>query len=101
MKIVLGVLIALVVLVGIGWLGLRIKPKPFAAYPEQTPELQTVPLPEGLPAPVERYFQQLYGDEIPVITSAVGGSHILLEVVGFSHVGIVYELIAFHKAVFA
>ena len=71
MKIVVGVLIALVVLMGIGWLGLGIKPKPFAPYPGQTPELQTIPLPEDLPAPVERYYRQLYGDDVPVITSAV------------------------------
>lgn len=84
MKIVIGVVIGLVVLVGIIWLGLRIKPKPFVSYPEQTPVLQTVPLPEGLPAPVERYFRQLYGDEIPVITSAVVSGRAQIAPFGFN-----------------
>ena len=30
-----------------------------------------MPLPTGLPAPVERYYRQLYGDQVPVIESAV------------------------------
>lgn len=84
MKIVIGILIGLIVLVGLGWLGLRVRPKSFAAYPEQTPVLQTVPLPEGLPAPVERYFRQLYGDEIPVITSAVVSGRATIAPFGFN-----------------
>lgn len=84
MKIVIGILIGLVVLVGLGWLGLRVKPKSFATYPGQTPELQTVPLPEGLPAPVERYYRQLYGDEIPVITSAVVSGRATIAPFGFN-----------------
>lgn len=84
MKIVIGILIGLVVLVGLGWLGLRVKPKPFAPYPEQTPELQTVPLPKDLPAPVERYFRQLYGDEVPVITSAVVSGRASISPFGFA-----------------
>ncbi len=32
---------------------------------------QTIPLPTGLPQPVERFYRQTYGDQIPVYTSAV------------------------------
>lgn len=32
---------------------------------------ETLPLPAGLPSPVERYYRQTYGAEIPVIQSAV------------------------------
>ncbi len=71
MKIIAVVVVTLVILVGIFWLGLRIKPKSFAAYPQKMPELQTIPLPEDLPAPVARYYRQIYGDEVPLITSAV------------------------------
>jgi hypothetical protein len=53
------------------WLGLQIKPKPFAAYPGKTPELKTAPLPAGLPAPVERFYKTVYGDEVPVIETTV------------------------------
>lgn len=84
MKIVVGILIGLVILAALGWLGLRIKPKPFAPYPEQAPPLQTVPLPDDLPAPVERYFRQLYGDEIPVITSAVISGRATMSPFGFA-----------------
>ena len=84
MKIALSIVVILLILAGIGWLGLRIKPKPFAAYPGQTPELQTIHLPEGLPAPVERYYRQLYGDKIPVITSAVVSGRATMSPFGFA-----------------
>ncbi len=71
MKLFLIILSILAVIVLIGWLGLQIKPKPFFAHPEQTPELRTIPLPPGLPAPVERFYKTVYGDEIPLIESAV------------------------------
>lgn len=71
MKIVAIVLLVVVILAGLFWLGLRIPPAPFDPYPAGPVELETVPLPENLPAPVERYYRQLYGEEIPVITSAV------------------------------
>lgn len=66
--IIAGVLAALFV---VGWLGLQITPAPFSLHPERTPALETVPLPEGLPAPVERFYKTVYGDEIPVIETAV------------------------------
>ena len=71
MKIILGILITLVVLAVVGWLGLKVSPKPFDPYPAQTPELETIPLPDDLPAPVERFYRAIYGDRIPVIESAV------------------------------
>lgn len=66
--IVVGVLAALVLL---GWLGLQIKPASFPLYPQGTAIEGTVPLPDGLPAPVERFYRQLYGEDIPLIESAV------------------------------
>jgi hypothetical protein len=51
--------------------GLQIQPRPFPAVALQPEEIQTVPLPAGLPAPVERFYRELYGEEIPVIESAV------------------------------
>src|SRR5215218_846287 len=68
LPIIIGVLTALIFL---GWLGLQIKPKPFPAHPEKTPELKTIPLPVGLPAPVERFYKTVYGDQIPVIETVV------------------------------
>jgi hypothetical protein len=55
----------------LGWLGLQIQPQSFQSYPEQTSKLKTVPLPSGLPAPVERFYRTVYGEEIPVIETVV------------------------------
>jgi hypothetical protein len=66
--IIVGILAALALT---AWLGLQIKPKPFPAHPEKTPALRTVPLPASLPAPVERFYRTVYGDEIPVVETVV------------------------------
>ena len=66
--ILVGIVVAILLL---GWLGLQIKPRPFPAFSERTPALPTVPLPKGLPAPVERFYRQVYGESVPVIESAV------------------------------
>lgn len=58
-------------LLGLGWIGLTIKPAPFAAPPLQSGPVETMPLPAGLPAPVERYYRTLYGDQVPVYTSVI------------------------------
>ncbi len=71
MKIIIilfGILVGLLLL---GWLGLQIRPAPFATFPQRQPQIETVPLPDGLPAPVERFYRQLYGERVPVVESAV------------------------------
>lgn len=66
---VVGVLAALVF---VGWLGLQVQPAPFPDYPEAgASSIATAPLPAGLPAPVDRFYRKVYGDAVPVITSAV------------------------------
>lgn len=62
------VLVGLVLLI---WLGLHIRLAPFASFPQAPGMIEAVPLPDGLPAAVERFYRQVYGDRIPVITSAV------------------------------
>lgn len=66
--IVVSVLIAVLLL---GWIGLQVQPAPFPAYTGKTQPVRTVPLPAGLPAPVERFYHTIYGDQVPVIESAV------------------------------
>jgi Family of unknown function (DUF6544) len=56
---------------GLGWLGLQVRPAPFPVYARSTAPADTVPLPAGLPPPVERYYRQLYGEHVLRITSAV------------------------------
>ena len=71
MKILYITLIILAGLLFIGWLGLQVKPAMFSPYEAQTANFKTIPLPENLPAPVERFYRKVYGDNIPVIESAV------------------------------
>lgn len=63
---------ALFALVLVGWLGLQVQPAPFPDFPQASASaIATVPLPAGLPAPVDRFYRRVYGDAVPVITSAV------------------------------
>jgi hypothetical protein len=62
---------ALGAVLGAGWLGLRVRPKRFPAYPEQTPDLNSAELPADLPAPIARFFKTIFGDRVLVIESAV------------------------------
>lgn len=70
MNIVLSVLLAIGVLIGLGWLGLQIPPKPFPLSPEGTRSSEVVELPPDLPVPVRRYFEAALGDRVPAIESA-------------------------------
>lgn len=67
-----GALIDLAILLLLaGVFGLRVQPAPFPVYTAPAAPVTTVPLPEGLPEPVERYYRVLYGDGLPAYTSAV------------------------------
>lgn len=71
MEIVMIVAVILVALIAILLIGLLVKPTRFSLYPGEPGEIETIPLPAGLPSPVERYYRVLYGENIPVITSVV------------------------------
>ncbi len=53
------------------WLGLQVSPRPFSQPALSQSVVETIALPQGLPAPVERFYRNTYGDEIPVIESVV------------------------------
>ncbi len=60
------------VVVGVGWLGLRVQPAPFPPYPAPGPQLERVPLPDRLPPPVARYYRAVFGGgAVPLVESAV------------------------------
>lgn len=71
MRVLMWVVAVLVVLVVIGWLGFRVSPRPFGSPSVDEGPIETAPIPAGLPAPVERYLRVTYGEEVPVIHSAV------------------------------
>jgi hypothetical protein len=54
-----------------GIAAVSIKPAPFPPLTPSTATIPTAALPAGLPAPVARYFRQLYGNQVPVIRTAV------------------------------
>jgi hypothetical protein len=70
-KAVIVLLCILAVLILSGWLGLKVQPTPFPAFAQQPARPATVPLPAGLPAPVARFYRRIYGENVPVIESAV------------------------------
>jgi hypothetical protein len=70
-KIVIVLAAVLVLILLLGWIGLKIQPRSFDPFPQKTGTIKTVPLPEGLPEPVERFYRKVYGEQIPVIESAV------------------------------
>lgn len=71
MDILIVVLAIVAGILFLGWLGLQIPPSPFPAYQRHSNAQETMPLPPGLPAPVESFYRRLYGEQMPVITSAV------------------------------
>jgi hypothetical protein len=71
MKVLLILLGALVALVILAWVGLQIRPAPFHAFPQEGSKPVTVPLPQDLPAPVARFYREVYGESVPVIESFV------------------------------
>ncbi len=73
MRIVLWVLIVLVAVVLALALGLCVRPRPFESFAEgaDLDALERVPVPDGLPAPVDRFIRTVYGDTVPVIESVV------------------------------
>ncbi len=71
MEIILRIALLIIPVFVLIWAGLQIKSTPFPAYPEKDGEIKTIPLPADLPAPVERYYRVVYGENIPVIKSVV------------------------------
>ena len=84
MSTVLIVLAVVAGILGLGWIGLQITPRPFAPLERAGPTLETVPLREDLPAPVERFYRELYGNDVPVIDSAVISGRGRLRIMGIT-----------------
>jgi len=85
LRIILIIALALIILIPLLlFLGLRTPSQPFDPYPETTPELETLPLPDDLPAPVERYYKAIMGEQAPVIDSAVISTRGKLRVAGIT-----------------
>lgn len=86
MKIVVWIVVILLTLVVLGWTGLQIEPAPFAPadLPATAPQVETVPLPADLPAPVDRFYRQVYGDAVPVVETAVVSGRATMRIMGLT-----------------
>ena len=84
MKIILTIVIVLAVLLLVGWLGLKVQPKPFSEFSDGDSQIETILLPSGLPGPVEQFYRQVYGDQIPVIKTAVVSGRASMRVNGIT-----------------
>lgn len=70
-KVAIGVTSGLAVLAGVGWAGLHVPPANLATSYDAQRELGTVAVPDGLPAPVQRYFAVAFGEQVPRTESVV------------------------------
>ncbi|WP_370325372.1 DUF6544 family protein [Euzebya sp.] len=70
-RLLIGVVGGAVILLVAGWSGLQVQPSPLPPPAVAPGEVRMVPLPDGLPAPVDRFYRTVYGDGVPVVDSAV------------------------------
>ncbi|HHT09122.1 MAG TPA: hypothetical protein PK171_05875 [Atribacter sp.] len=88
MKALCIVILILVIVVALFLVGIHIKPRPFPPFPRSAKSiLKTIPLPDGLPKPVERFYQLIYGENIPVIDSAIVSGRLRLRIMGITFPG--------------
>ncbi len=71
MEIVSITAVVIAALVATGWIGLLFRPAAFEPVAGGSTVSEYVNLPGGLPVPVERFYRKLYGDQVPVVESAV------------------------------
>ncbi|MEA3440982.1 MAG: DUF6544 family protein [Chloroflexota bacterium] len=87
MDIIIIILVAFIAFLVLLWLGLKVKPRPFAPYPARTPDMEMLQLPDDLHAPVERFYRLVYGNQIPIIKSAVISGRAKLRFFGLTFQG--------------
>ncbi len=85
MRIVLWIVVVLFALFFIAWLGFQVPPGLFTAPPVSAGTVNYVPLPAGLPAPVERFYRTVYGNTVPVYDSIVMTGHARIRPAGPWH----------------
>ena len=83
MKVLLWIIGILAALIALLWAGFQVQPSGFAPLPFAGQEPETVPIPTGLPAPVERFLRATYGgDRIPVLKTVVLSGRAKMKPVG-------------------
>jgi Family of unknown function (DUF6544) len=67
---------------GIGWLGLQIKPVNFPSPAASGPLDEFLDVPQDLPGPILRHFQNSFGERVPLIQTAVIWGHARIKQAG-------------------
>jgi hypothetical protein len=62
---------ALAGLAALAWTGTRVDPPRFASPPWASGPLRTIAIPDGLPPPVARYAETVFGDSMPAVDTAL------------------------------
>jgi hypothetical protein len=70
-KLLIGIVMTTVVLVGVGWLGTKFDARRFDVPELETSDPGSMDVPANLPPPVARYTEVAFGEEVPVIESAL------------------------------
>lgn len=70
-KVLISLAGSFVALGGLGWWGLQVPPRNFSLPANAAQDLGTVAIPAALPAPVRRYLQVAFGDQVPRVESMV------------------------------
>jgi len=68
-RVIVGIVGGLAVLAGIGWTGLQVSPSNLPLPADEPEHLGSVETPTNVPAPVRRYYQVAFGDQVPRIES--------------------------------
>lgn len=71
MKIIFIVTGGLIIIFFIGWVGLQIAPKSFSALDDGDHLSKEVELSDNLPTQVKSFYEKVYGNNIPVVNTAV------------------------------
>ena len=85
MRIMFWIVAVFVLIIFVIWLGFQVPSAAFEAPPVTPGTVETVPLPAGLPAPVERFMRTVYGDSVPVYKSVVLTGHARIRPAGPWH----------------
>jgi hypothetical protein len=87
MKVLIIIICSIIGIIFVAWLGLQVKPKPFQPFPQKASVLEAVRLPGDLPVPVERFYRLIYGENVPLLVSAVITGETRLRVNGITFPG--------------
>lgn len=70
-RMFVGLTITLLLILTIGWIGTRFSIQAFELPDRQSQDLGTIDPPADLPAPVARFVEVAFGDQIPIVESAI------------------------------